>query len=291
MTGNPSNTGKAPSSEQRSAEIIEQALAEKPDAIFLMLSGGNDSLGACHFAAGVLGDRPFHVAHINTGIGIPETRAHVYSVCAQYDWPIKEYRAVHNGQRYEDIVLEHGFPGPAQHLIMFSRLKERALRQLLREHDGTVMLVSGARKQESAKRMRLPDLPVHRDGRKLWCSPFFYLSNEELSAYREKHAIPESPVRKFLCMSGECLCGAFARPGELKEIDLFFPATGQRLRELQARVNAAGFPWGWGERPPAWFQNMKQAQQAGQIDAFADELQMLCTSCNARNEREGQRDR
>src|SRR5688572_3157485 len=145
--------------------IVEQALAEhQPAHIFLMLSGGNDSLGACHFAASVLRDRPFHVAHINTGIGIPATREHVYNICARYDWPLKEYCAVHQGQRYEEIVLQHGFPGPAQHLIMFSRLKERALRQLMREHEGTVMLISGARKQESAKRMRLPDVPVHKQG-------------------------------------------------------------------------------------------------------------------------------
>lgn len=270
-------------------QIMADALAQKPDHVFLMLSGGNDSMGACHFAAQALGHHPFHVAHINTGIGIPETRKHVYDTCAAYDWPLKEYRAVHNGQRYDDIVMQHGFPGPAQHIIMFSRLKERALRQLLREHEGTVMLVSGARKQESAKRMRLPDLPIHRDGRKLWCSPFFYLSNDELAAYREQHKIPESPVRKFLCMSGECLCGAFARPGEVKEIEMWFPKVGERIRALEARVRAAGFPWGWGEGPPAWWSAMKSAEKSGQADAFAaelsDEIQLLCTSCNYRQEK------
>lgn len=268
--------------------IVAQGLIQKPDHVILMLSGGNDSLSVSHFTALALGDQPFHVAHINTGIGIPETRAHVYNVCASYDWPLKEYRAVHNGQRYDDIVMEHGFPGPAQHLIMFSRLKERALRQLLREHDGTVMLVSGARKQESARRMRLPDKAVHKDGRKLWCSPFYYLSNEELSDYRQENKIPESPVRQFLCMSGECLCGAFAREGELNEIDQFFPATGKRIRELQRRVIAGGHPWGWGNRPPAWWTTKQAADRAGQQDAleeeYSEEVQMLCTSCQSRHE-------
>lgn len=273
------------------AAILQKALEEHaPSHVFLMLSGGNDSLGTSHFAASALGDRPYHVAHINTGIGIPETREHVYSVCAKYDWPLKEYRAVHQGQRYEEIVTEHGFPGPSQHIVMFSRLKERALRQLIREHEGTVMLVSGARKQESAKRMRLPDLPVHRDGRKLWCSPFFYLSNEQLAAYREQQQIPESPVRKFLCMSGECLCGAFARPGEIKDIETWFPHVGARIRALETKVRAAGFPWGWGEGPPKWWYAKVKAEKGGQADAFAEELaeeiQMLCTSCNFRHEKD-----
>jgi 3'-phosphoadenosine 5'-phosphosulfate sulfotransferase (PAPS reductase)/FAD synthetase len=275
---------------EEAGTIIDRAITEyQPSHILVMLSGGNDSAAVSHFASGHLRDRPFHIAHINTSIGIPAARAHVYNLCILYDWALKEYRAVHNGQRYEDIVLNFGFPGPAQHRIMFSKLKERALRQLMREHDGAVMLISGARKQESAARMRLPDLPVHRNGRTIWCSPFFYLSNEQLSGYIEQNKIPESPVRKFLCISGECLCGCFAQLKELLEIELWFPETGQRLRELQERVRAAGFPWSWGQGPPEWWVAMKDAQKAGQADAFveelAEEIQMLCTSCQFRHEK------
>ena len=137
--------------------------------------------------------------------------------------------------------------------------------------------------------MRLSSAEIHRAGRRVWCAPFHYISNEEVAAYRSEQGIPESPVRQKLCLSGECLCGAFARPGELKEIEFFFPQTGAYLRELQCRVRAAGFPWGWDERRPAWFDSMREAQRAGQADAFEEErtaeIAMLCTSCHGRYER------
>jgi hypothetical protein len=89
-------------------------------------------------------------------------------------------------------------------------------------------------------------------------------------------------------MSGECLCGAFAKPGELKEIETWFPETGKRIRELERKVAAAGFPWGWEESPPPWWGKVKHAEKAGQDDAFQSELdsevQMLCTSCQFKHE-------
>jgi hypothetical protein len=39
-------------------------------------------------------------------------------------------------------------------------------------------------------------------------------------------------------MSGECLCGAFARPDELVEIRYHFPEVAQRIDELQVRAVA-----------------------------------------------------
>ena len=90
-------------------------------------------------------------------------------------------------------------------------------------------------------------------------------------------------------MSGECLCGAYARPNELKEIELWFPETGKWLRDLERRVRAAGFPWGWDESPPKWWSAMKKAKKYGQSDAFKEEqdseIQMLCTSCQFKQER------
>lgn len=274
---------------QLAREIIADALGQhQPKHVFLMLSGGNDSLSTSHFAAANL-NRPFKVLHINTGIGIPETRQHVQSVCKLYGWDLVEIRAKEDcGQDYEQIVTEFGFPGPSQHGKMYTRLKERCLEKLARDFDGKrIMLISGARKQESAKRMRLKSGAVHRQGRRVWCSPFFNLSNDELSAYRAAQQIPESPTRQKPCMSGECLCGAFAKPGELKEIEFFFPDVGLRLRALEAKVRAAGFPWGWEEGPPAWWLAMQKAKRFGQVDCFPEELDerrinFLCSSCEAR---------
>jgi 3'-phosphoadenosine 5'-phosphosulfate sulfotransferase (PAPS reductase)/FAD synthetase len=282
-------------SEERAASILWQGLnRHHPSYVFLLLSGGNDSLTTTHFAAKEMARRyriPFRVLHINTGIGIPETREHVYKVCKLYKWDLLEIRAKEDcGQDYEQLVIEQGFPGPAHHTKMFNRLKERCLEKLARDHQGgRILLVSGLRKLESGRRMRLKSTAIQQMGRRVWCAPFFEWSNEQVAEYRARHELPESPVRQKLCMSGECLCGAFARPGELKEIEFFFPAVGQRLRAIERRVRAAGFPWGWDERPPEWWDAMKRARKFGQVDAFeqerAEEIAMLCSSCQFRAER------
>lgn len=282
-------------SEQRASAILTQALIEHaPSHVFLLLSGGNDSLSTTFFAATELRRRnrvKFRVLHINTGIGIPETRQHVVRVCDRYDLDLLEIRAKEDcGQDYEQLVLEQGFPGPPQHTKMFNRLKERCLEKLARDHKGgRILLISGLRQQESGRRMRLKSTPVQRQSRRVWCAPFFEWDNEQLATYRERNEIPESPVRQKLCMSGECLCGAFAKPNELKEIEFFFPETGKRLRDLERRVRAAGFPWGWDERPPEWWDKMSRARKAGQVDAFEnernEEIAMLCSSCQFRAER------
>lgn len=258
--------------------ILAAAISDhRPAHAFLCLSGGNDSLSTTHFAAQNIG-LPFKVLHINTGIGIPETREHVYRVCDRYGWELVEIRAKEDcGQDYEQIVLKYGFPGPSQHRAMYIRLKERCLDELGRRHPkGRILLVSGVRKQESARRMYLTQ-PVQRYKRRVWCSPFFYLSNDELTAYRAAQGLPESTVRQKLCMSGECLCGAYARPNELKEIEFFFPETGRYLRDLEQRVRAKGFPWGWDEKPPRRWGYLIRAKKAGQQEMF-------CTSCEFRAE-------
>lgn len=269
--------------------IIHAAIAEhRPSHVFGLFSGGNDSLTVTHFAADTCGALLDKVVHINTGIGLPETRAFVIETAVRMGWPLLEIRAKEDcGQDYDEIVVKHGFPGPAQHNVMFNLLKERAIRKLLRDHkdkNRCVMLISGARRQESGRRMRLKSGAVHRDSRKLWCSPFFNLSNDEIREYRERHEIPESPVRQYLCMSGECLCGAFARPNELGEIRMWFPDTAARIEALQLRVASAGKPCRWGHRPPAKCSTRSPRSKPKGPEQL--ELEMLCTSCEARFERE-----
>jgi 3'-phosphoadenosine 5'-phosphosulfate sulfotransferase (PAPS reductase)/FAD synthetase len=274
---------------------MDRAIAEhQPTKIFGLLSGGHDSLTVTHWAANYLGKRMDGVIHIDTGIGLPETQQFVKDVCAQYGWPLKIYRATDYGQVYEDIVMQYGFPGADQHSKMYIRLKERCLDALMRDNKGgRILLISGVRMQESARRMRLKKAEIQRDKRKVWVAPFLHWSGDDVRNYHTQNCLPINQAKLYLCMSGECLCGAFARTGELTEIETFYPDTGKRLRDLEKKVRAAGFPWGWDEQPPEWWAKRITAQKAGQEDAFAAEadaeIQMLCTSCNFKHEAEEDR--
>ena len=219
-----------------------------PVAVYAMFSGGHDSLTATHIAA----QHPKFTAavHINTGIGIEKTRQFVRDTCKREGWPLKEYRAVDQGQIYREHVLEYGFPGSFAHSMMYARLKERALRACIREtkinRRDRVMLVTGVRSQESVRRMGHVD-PIQHDGVKVWVAPIHDWSKGECSEYITERKLKRNEVVDLIHMSGECLCGAYAHPGELKEIEQWFPEVAHQIHQLEREVWDAGFPWRWEE--------------------------------------------
>ena len=219
----------------------------RPVKVFALFSGGHDSLCSTHLAS--RSPRFDGGVHIDTGIGIEQTRAFVRATCERHGWPLREYRPP---MSYEEIVLRWGFPGPAGHSLVYGRLKERCLRQLVRENKSgrrdRVLLVSGIRRQESRRRMGYVE-PVQADGARVWVAPLLNWSHEDKHAYLDAHSLPRNPVVEKLCMSGECLCGAFARKGELDEIAFWYPEAAARIRALEARAAEAGVPCRWGQPP------------------------------------------
>ena len=236
--------------------IIERAKEQfQPVKTFALFSGGNDSTTMLHLA------RPYVDAavHINTGIGIEATRAHVRRTCETWDVPLIELKT--NPAVYRDIVLgptRKGFPGPPFHYITYHRLKSQRLQELQRDYargrGARILLVSGVRASESQRRMRQIgateiDPPRGRLNKCAWANPIVHFDAYDLNAYRAAHAIPRNEVADLLHKSGECLCGAFARPGELEEIELWFPQEGAYIRSLEAEAERLEKPfcrWGLG---------------------------------------------
>ncbi len=230
-------------------ELLEEAIIEYvPRKVYALLSGGHDSLCATHLAFSTgLCDA---AVHINTGIGIEQTREFVRDTCREQGWPLIEKHAKDCGQDYRALVLEYGFPGPPQHTPMYIQLKERALRVVVREAKkkrmDRVMLVSGCRSQESVRRMGTVD-PIQKEkgSARVWVAIIHDWSKLECNEYIQEQGLERNPVVDLIHKSGECLCGAFAKTGELKELELWFPETAAQIRELEAEVKAAGFDWGW----------------------------------------------
>ncbi len=73
-------------------------------------------------------------------------------------------------------------------------------------------------------------------------------------------------------MSGECLCGAYAHKGELKELAFWYPEVADRIKRLEQRVLAKyGKTSGW---------------EGSDFDVHDDSQGMLplCVSCASRDE-------
>ncbi|WP_019629608.1 phosphoadenosine phosphosulfate reductase family protein [Actinomadura atramentaria] len=277
----------------QSHEILDRAIADigadgkSLQGILCLYSGGNDSTVLTH----LMRKRATHVVHINTGIGVEETREFVRATTFSYRLPLIEE---HPDDSYDDLVLGNvhakmgkhageavwrGFPGPAGHQFMYTRLKERALRKVRRRfidqpRRQRLIFLAGMRLDESERRMRNAN-EIDREGSVVWVSPIVHWTDADMNAYRKHFAdagdpVPRNEVSDLLHMSGECLCGSFARPGELDEIDMWFPETADRIRDLERRAKEAGIvACKWGERPPK-----KSAPAAGR----------LCSSCTVPDE-------
>jgi 3'-phosphoadenosine 5'-phosphosulfate sulfotransferase (PAPS reductase)/FAD synthetase len=245
-------------------------------AVVLLFSGGNDSTVLAH----LLRKRATHAAHANTTIGIEQTRQFVRDTCAAWGLPLIERTPPNERDHYRSLVLAQGFPGPAMHFKMFQRLKERALRQVVRELNPTprsrrVVFVAGRRRTESERRASVPEM--ERRDSVVWVSPLVNWTKADLNTYRLHYDVPVNVVSDKIHMSGECLCGSFAAPGERDEITYWFPLAFAEVTELEVLIaDRDDIPehrkaWGWGADP---------ALKA--LDGPASKPGALCSSCDDR---------
>lgn len=252
----------------RSADPIARALAILDEAIekhkltkiYGLFSGGHDSVISTLMASQL---RQFQgAAHIPTTIGIEETHDYVVETSHLLGWPLSEWRGP---RTYESLVLEYGFPGPGGHLYMYSWLKERAVRKLVRasksDRHERIGLVTGVRKSESTRRMGHV-VPIYRSGCQVWISPLIDFTDDDKEEYLTTHQLPRNPVVDKICKSGECLCGAFAKLNELIELEAAYPAKAAEIRALMAKAKALGVHDRWGERPPPKIKQMACSQCA-----------------------------
>lgn len=299
--------------------IMAEAIATyKPVAIVAAFSSGDDSIVSTHFAMTNYSDA--FVFNADTLIGLAPSRCHLRNVCAKSKWqlevgdayaegPPKRMREngklvpfdaailpsgkwVDGATAYEELCLNHGFPGPGMHARAYQRLKERPITRMLRRLGASgaaskpkVLLVSGIRHDESSRRAGYKR--AHAAGRygDVWVNPFYYHTAADFELYREEFGLPRNPVKRQCGISGECCCGAFGDAiVERQAYRAVDPEMADRLDTLEARVRSNGYPWGWAERQPSWFARKRQDERSGQcvlFDLYPPEFQPMCVGCNS----------
>lgn len=270
-------------------------------ALAVGFSGGNDSTTLTHLFRR---DVDFAL-HANTTIGIEETRQYVRNTCEEWGLALIERTPPRVTDQYRHLVLTKergkkgqalgGFPGPAMHFKMFQRLKERAIEQVQREvltnsRRERFVVILGRRRTESQRRagVRVTDLR----GARLNVSPLVNWTKADLNTYRMRQAergdpLPTNKASGLIHMSGECLCGAFASPGERAEVSYWFPGPFEQIAELEAALaNRDDIPdhrktWGWGADPAmkaAETTYLKRFEVEEERPASGD----MCSSCDNR---------
>jgi 3'-phosphoadenosine 5'-phosphosulfate sulfotransferase (PAPS reductase)/FAD synthetase len=262
------------------ASGFTEAQAEhQPIKTFILSSGGNDSMVLLDYCAQRI---PFDaVVHVNTGTGVTEggvalTTQFLKEFCAEKNYPFIELRPP---KTYEEVFLDNpiidGLPGPGMHHIAYTRLKERPLMAFVKEQKQVwkdrVMFLTGIRADESRIRMGYRSSIVDRRGAVVWVNPIYFWTNEQMQGYRAERQLPQNPVAQHIHMSGKCLCGAFAKPGELEEIRFFFPETAARIESWEKRAKENGLThctWGKRRAESEAGESYLCQQCVGQMDMF-----------------------
>jgi 3'-phosphoadenosine 5'-phosphosulfate sulfotransferase (PAPS reductase)/FAD synthetase len=176
-----------------------------------------------------------------------------------------------------------GFPGAAMHSVYYRELKDRRVADLMRslkrnaKRSDRVMLISGIRRQESRRRMGYASA-INKVSAQVWVNPLLERSKDDCLDLMEFGNLPRNPASQTIHMSGECLCGAMAHPGELAELKFWFPDTAKYIESITQKTIAAGYPWRWDDPRPDWFAKISQGQQP------LFDFMPLCVGCEARQE-------
>jgi 3'-phosphoadenosine 5'-phosphosulfate sulfotransferase (PAPS reductase)/FAD synthetase len=267
---------------EASREIIGRAIATySPYAIVLMFSGGDDSLTAYHVSK-FLGVPVTHLMHGITNTGIAETTDFARQVGDQSGLSYIEANA---GNAYADYVLRKGFfgVGDGAHEIAYHILKHKRFRTALSQNirhkkpGRNILLINGARKQESGNRKRSMLNPIKEDSSNP-CNIWVNLINDwtKLDCLNFLDGQKRNPVTEILHRSGECLCGTMQSLETRREVSYWFPYWGRFVDGLEKAACDRGFCWKWGEDLPASVKAQKSQEK--QIKAGQGWLPM-CQNC------------
>lgn len=229
-------------------EILNGAIQKyNPSKVLVGFTGGSDSLTLLHLMieSGV----PFQPFFCNTGIGIHEQWEFIREYCKLLNLSLIEQHVVY--KTYKQMVIQNGFPGPAMHTIMYRNLKEKSIRHINNYFNKDTIIVSGVRVSESQRRKINVSKPFQVIDGIRWVSPIMNWDEDDKDEFLEDRQIDKSPVSKCFGMSGECLCGAYAIPGEKQKLKgCGFVRACNQITELERILSEIGFTWGWDDPLP-----------------------------------------
>jgi len=260
-----------------------------PNHIYAAVSGGDDSIVALYFAYHSPHIELDGIVHIETGIGVPETKEYVEKTADKLGldfYAVGEGNARYPHESYDFLVMKFGFPGanPIAHSQIQSNLKDKPFNRFESTLDGDVALISGVRKLESDRRYdKLTDLA--ENGFKevkniLWTSPIVEFSDADLRQYKDEHDIEENLVSATLNSSGECLC-TYEDRHRLTDLQTFYPHVAQRIFRLEFEVLEQVAR---GEVPEEYALWCHGSLDQGEYDARTDNDQgvLTCADCEDR---------
>ena len=227
-------------------EIVSMAIKQYSlEKLYVLFSGGKDSVCVLHFIATNFPDKFAGAVFTNTGLGSQETRKFVIDYCKKMGWKLYLTYPQEN-ERFQKIMLKNGFATPGSHRIWMGYLKYHAwyyFSKWRKKENEKMAFISGVRKKESRQRAKIKGYarkPVDVNATMIFVKPFLYKSGVELWDYFIENKLKKTPVYDWLNRSGECYCGAFTQPGDLKVMQKYDPLAFDTIKYYEKLIKKNG---------------------------------------------------
>ena len=204
--------------------------------IYVMFSGGKDSLVALHLVRSVYPDRT-KALFINTGIATPGLLDYVKEVTDEMGVPL-----VVIGPKYDyfELVQKKGFP-TITHRWCKHFLKLEPLKDFLKDknRDGLV-LVTGVRRDESWMKSRAKKFYYNEVFGVHMYSPVYELTSEDVEDYIKQHGLKKNPLYDIYGKAYDCWCSAYKSPADFAVLAIKAPEFFKRFVEAEAKLRNGG---------------------------------------------------
>lgn len=224
-------------------EIIKQAVKRyKTEQFIVLYSGGRDStvtLDSTIKAIKELGLKiPLKIQYWNTGINLSENQEFVESKASKLGLELIQLQPK-SWFTHEALYERFGFLSVGGHRMALGFLKWFGFREFARlNKEENICYVSGRRKLESNTRTKMNsnkpiDMP---ESNMKFCSPLYYLTNNQRDLYLDKYNLTASPCYETVHTDGNCQCGCYAQSDELKMMYLFHKDLFDKIMKIDDRL-------------------------------------------------------
>jgi 3'-phosphoadenosine 5'-phosphosulfate sulfotransferase (PAPS reductase)/FAD synthetase len=209
------------------------------DRVYVMFSGGRDSLVTLDLTLRALGLDVVEALFIDTGVATPGLKEYVIETCRGYNVKLN---IVGPDYDFFDLVLKKGFP-MMKYRWCKEYLKIRPLKRFVekarREH-GDVMLVTGVRRDESWVKARAEKIYHHPVlGVKVY-APIFEWKKGHVMEYIRTYRLRENPLYWVYGKAYDCWCTVYKSPADFALLALTHPDFFRRFVDVESKLRSGG---------------------------------------------------
>jgi 3'-phosphoadenosine 5'-phosphosulfate sulfotransferase (PAPS reductase)/FAD synthetase len=219
--------------------FIEVIKTNNINSIYVLFSGGRDSLVALHLSKTVSDMLKLEIKalHVDTTISTPGNLEYVKEVCKELEVDLVIQRPKYD---FFTLVNKWGFPTTTRRWCCY-HLKIEPLKEFFKNVDTSkILLTDGIRADESWRRREFPKFGWHRHFKCLNYHPIFEWSKEDVREYIRIKNLKENPLYEKLPRVSECWCTAFKTIKQFKILKHEWPELFSKFVEAEASLKTGG---------------------------------------------------